>query len=735
MDSLSDGWDFELEHSIQEQQSASSLFEPPLDAEGQVEEGTVCIRESEQNARPRVPSDWHAKDLLSSAPGHRPQDRPPRPPEPQPAQTKFERPSIIGDAHPWLEIFGGDLISGSDIRSLVSELGGDDESFVPEENTSPDSFDLHADRMEPGKLSMHVDGSGSILPTTDDVQSPYPANIDDVELLTEESGSVRQSTLPALNRSGNLRTIRPMNGTSLSAMMMKLGNDCNMRFNEEKRCWEGSDEQLILEDEAAALNHQPRDAMRRSKDNLFYPEESTHSIRSSNAAPPGRESGNGFLFNKKDESRDDAESRFTPRHSSVLQELPLVSPPEAFHEVPPSAESLSQHDRSQHRTNGSGPGLRGIMHSFGIKEGSRKDIEELSLQGCGLASVSSLGDFVRGLDRSNNQLTYLDGIPESISVLFVKSNRHCLKSINLAGNQIETLENLEGFESLTEVDLSRNNISRIRIQSVIPSLKKLNLRGNSIESIQLDHFSGLEQLDLCENSVASVSGASPLLELDLSAQNTYRSSFTSIHSKGVSISTLSHFRGLYSLQSLDASSCNLTEIDEEFAGFVGSSLKILRVSDNKITTLRHLDRMRKLEELYAADNSVMDFAVTIMVLGRVERLKVVDLSLGTDEMSFSRNLQNFRFNPITAKFYPSQKPLEPEVVWAKRDAIFRSSLTDSDFVKRACYRSTLIAHHGHTLISLDNLEITERDRQRSVRYIRKVKEAVKRGPHPSPPLK
>ncbi|KAI8842948.1 hypothetical protein BC829DRAFT_446393 [Chytridium lagenaria] len=176
LDSMSDAWDFELEQSV-------DGVHPP--------------------STPHTPTPPPSTSL-------NPITAPPSHPTGNPT-TSSQKP-----AAKWTDTFG-DLISGSDIRELVSELGEEEESFMPEQASfeflagdafeeggreGVESVDGGFGRSE-GGFGRRVEGAGA--------EEDYPADIDDVEMLTEDSGSLRQS-MP-MNRSGNLRTIRPMNGT------------------------------------------------------------------------------------------------------------------------------------------------------------------------------------------------------------------------------------------------------------------------------------------------------------------------------------------------------------------------------------------------------------------------------------------------------------------------------------------------------------------------------------------
>lgn len=65
------------------------------------------------------------------------------------------------------------------------------------------------------------------------------------------------------------------------------------------------------------------------------------------------------------------------------------------------------------------------------------------------------------------------------------------------------------------------------------------------------------------------------------------------------------------------------------------------------------------------------------------------------------------------------------VHWATQDQFFRKSLSDSDFVKRLCYRSSIIHSLKQSIKVLDGLVVEERDRQLSSLHIAKLKKSVR----------
>mmetsp|Transcript_3215 Transcript_3215/g.3484 ORF Transcript_3215/g.3484 Transcript_3215/m.3484 type:complete len:961 (-) Transcript_3215:55-2937(-) len=80
-----------------------------------------------------------------------------------------------------------------------------------------------------------------------------------------------------------------------------------------------------------------------------------------------------------------------------------------------------------------------------------------------------------------------------------------LKSLNLANNVIEVIENLEKV-NLLKLDLSHNRITRITELHYFANLSEINLSHNMIESLQgLSQLLNLQALDIGHNRISSIS--------------------------------------------------------------------------------------------------------------------------------------------------------------------------------------------------------------------------------------
>lgn len=113
------------------------------------------------------------------------------------------------------------------------------------------------------------------------------------------------------------------------------------------------------------------------------------------------------------------------------------------------------------------------------------------------------------LDLSQNQITHLD---EALSLV-----PH-LDTLNLDGNQIETISNLKSLTKLRRLNLSRNKIqdlNHFRLELNCESLVELDLCENRITNLTgLEGLVNLQSLDLGSNFVGDLEEISNLSSLD-----------------------------------------------------------------------------------------------------------------------------------------------------------------------------------------------------------------------------
>ncbi|KAH3673321.1 hypothetical protein WICMUC_003781 [Wickerhamomyces mucosus] len=146
-------------------------------------------------------------------------------------------------------------------------------------------------------------------------------------------------------------------------------------------------------------------------------------------------------------------------------------------------------------------------------------ITALDLSNKELLSVKSLNEILpnlKDLNLDNNELTSLEGLLPSLKNLSLANNEITGKSLNfntnqfhlqtleLGGNQINSLLQFQLLENLRELRLSVNNINQL---ISLPSVQVLDLSSNDISGeLDFTHldFKNLIELDISDNKISKV---------------------------------------------------------------------------------------------------------------------------------------------------------------------------------------------------------------------------------------
>ncbi len=152
-------------------------------------------------------------------------------------------------------------------------------------------------------------------------------------------------------------------------------------------------------------------------------------------------------------------------------------------------------------------------------EGLPESLTDLDLRNNQISQIEGLPEGLRGLYLSGNQISQIEGLPESLRVLNLSNNEisqieglpESLTKLYLVGNQISQIEGLP--ESLTELDLVGNQISQI--EGLPEGLRGLYLSGNQISQIE-GLPESLTVLYLSYNEISQIDGLpESLTHLDL----------------------------------------------------------------------------------------------------------------------------------------------------------------------------------------------------------------------------
>jgi Leucine-rich repeat (LRR) protein len=89
-----------------------------------------------------------------------------------------------------------------------------------------------------------------------------------------------------------------------------------------------------------------------------------------------------------------------------------------------------------------------------------------------------------------------------------------LEKLELAHNKIQKIEGLDSLNKLEELDLSYNQIELIEGLEKLSNLKNLNLGHNQIQHLDLSVIPALEQIDLWNNPIKSITGFNELKRIE-----------------------------------------------------------------------------------------------------------------------------------------------------------------------------------------------------------------------------
>ena len=193
------------------------------------------------------------------------------------------------------------------------------------------------------------------------------------------------------------------------------------------------------------------------------------------------------------------------------------------------------------------------------------------------------------------------------------TNQETVRTLELGGRYIRSIDGLENFTNLERLILSDNEITDISPLASLTTLRFLDLSGQEIADISpLAGLTALVVLDLSDNAIESVGSLSGLTDLEtLDISNNPITSLSGIEAlaslgvlraSGLSLGggDLSAAEGLSSLREAYLDSCGL----ETIYGINTESLEILDISNNEIELLDPIQDAASLQKLDASENRI-----------------------------------------------------------------------------------------------------------------------------------
>lgn len=359
------------------------------------------------------------------------------------------------------------------------------------------------------------------------------------------------------------------------------------------------------------------------------------------------------------------------------------------------------------------------------------NLQYVDISGNEIKSLSALKNLVhlRSIKADNNQLTSLDGLDSHDGLLSLRArdnqieyldfgtlNMERLTDLDVAGNQIISVRNLNLAPELSRLKLSRNQLETFNIKNVAKSLRQLDLSDNKLSVLDISNLPGLHSLHADRNFMTELQGfkcARRLDGLSLREQRGDKPLNLSFLSEAYEVRKLflsGNYLGTFepqvdflNLQLLELANCGLQALPNDL-GQLMPNLRTMNLNFNAIANLSPLRFIPRLKKLLAAGNRLADSTSVTELLTDFPHLTQLDL----------------RDNPVTLGFYaPLQvlvSPRDDGVVDPfvlpeadpERDAIYAKRLDEATRQRRRLHQ-IVFAASCKRLRMLDGLKIKRKD--------------------------
>jgi protein NUD1 len=298
------------------------------------------------------------------------------------------------------------------------------------------------------------------------------------------------------------------------------------------------------------------------------------------------------------------------------------------------------------------------------------NLQYIDISGNEVKSLSALKNLVhlRSIKADNNQLTSLDGLDCHDGLLSLRARNNLLEDVDfglvrldrlsdldLAGNEIRSVEGLEQLPSLSKLKLSKNKLQQLNFDSTITALRQLDVSDNELEALDLSRVPSLHSLHADRNRISHITGFTKTRRLDslslreqrgeealdfrfLSAACEIRKLFLS----GNYLRTFEPQVDFLNLQLLELANCGLQSLPESL-GQLMPNVRTLNLNFNAISDLSPLRFIPRLKKMLAVGNRLADSTTVTELLTDFPHLAQLDL----------------RDNPVTLGFYAPLQVLVP----------------------------------------------------------------------------
>lgn len=297
--------------------------------------------------------------------------------------------------------------------------------------------------------------------------------------------------------------------------------------------------------------------------------------------------------------------------------------------------------------------------------GHLSNLQYVDISNNGLTCLEGFKSLVhlRSLRADNNKIQYLKGITSLDGLISLRLRGNMVQSIDFAGsllqrltdldlkgNCVRDIRNLQELRSLTTLNLEENDIQTFARENceVMLTLKYLKMGGNKLEHLDITQYPNIRLLYLDRNRLGRVTGLLKAKHLDSLSLREQQHGFgidqdflneafevRKLFLSGNLLTTFQPSVDFLNLQYLELANCGLETLPIEF-GQMTPNLRVLNLNFNAIRDIKSLLGIVRLKKLHLAGNRLARLRKTTNVLAQFSSLTKVDL----------------RNNPLTVGFYP-----------------------------------------------------------------------------------
>ncbi|CAG7564230.1 unnamed protein product [Fusarium equiseti] len=325
------------------------------------------------------------------------------------------------------------------------------------------------------------------------------------------------------------------------------------------------------------------------------------------------------------------------------------------------------------------------------------NLQYVDISGNEVKSLSALRGLVhlRSIRADDNRITSLDGLDTHDGLLTLRARNNLIEEVDFArvkmerlteidlqGNQISSIRNLEHASALGRLKLSKNKLTRFTVSSSFKTLRQLDLSDNELTRLDISNMSNLHTLHIDRNCITELTGFSRARKLDSLSLREQRadkaldlgflSSACEVRKLFLSGNYLGTFEpavDFLNLQLLELANCGVQALPANL-GQLMPNLRTLNLNFNAIRDLEPLRFIPRLKKLLVAGNRLADSTAVTELLIEFPHLTQLDL----------------RDNPVTLGFYA---PMQVLVPMDRNGYVDPFMLPDADVERDALYSSRL----------------------------------------------